>query len=297
MNCKILFLLFCCLVCFQGIKAEDDEDFYKGSSQYGKSMALFGGSFTVHEESNFAKNYWCEKLNLRLSNYGSRGAGFSNMTKSPTIQEQVDSACTEESPIYDIYLFWASTNDFHIVDSLAGQLNDYTEKDNYDAHNLRTQCGGINYCFKKVYEKNPQALILFFTSIGYFPEVGKGTNPDYAGENGMNHFVEKQKAVCKNWTIPFLDQFDKIINENNWQKYMKADNLHLNENGYIAIREAQAKFIAYPYSDITRIPSLINNFNRKENNQSFQLSGIVWGGQFNKSEVIIKDGRKIIMKK
>lgn len=92
----------------------------------------------------------------------------------------------------------------------------------------------------------------------------------------MNHFVDMQKAVCMSWTIPFFDQFDKIVNESTWKRYMKADNLHLNEDGYIAIREAQAKFIAYPFSDATKITSKISN--RNYTNNIYCLSGIMGGG-------------------
>ena len=56
------------------------------SENYGKSIAVFGGSFSIHKESDIAKNYWVEMLHLKLTNYGKGGAGFSNLTQAHNIQ-------------------------------------------------------------------------------------------------------------------------------------------------------------------------------------------------------------------
>lgn len=53
-----------------------------------------------------------------------------------------------------------------------------------------TQAGGINYCIKKIYELNPNAIIYFFTSSKDFNDQG-GYDPFYA--QGMNQYVEIQK--------------------------------------------------------------------------------------------------------
>ena len=241
----MVFSIFSIIFLFINCDSEDIDDF-SISPQFGKKIALFGGSFACYEDSNYAIDYWCEKLNLKMANYSSGGAGFSNLTKSPTLQEQVDSACRKTAPVYDIYLFWASTNDFYLANPFVGNVDDYTNDDGYDDNKLNTQCGGINYCFKKIKEKNPRALILFMTSIGYYRELGKGTSPTYEGEDGMNVFVNLQKAVCTKWNVPCLDQFNVIINESNWTMFLREDKLHLNKKGYIAIREAQMKFIANP---------------------------------------------------
>lgn len=218
---------------------------FQWSDNYGKSIAVFGGSFSVTKESNIAKNYWVEKLNLKLTNYGVGGAGFSNLTKTQNIQYQVDIACAEDKPCYDIYLLWASTNDFVKANAYIGSAEDFTEVDGYDSTKLKTQCGGINYCIKKIYEKNPKAKILFLTSIRCFKRPNSGTNPFYKGTNGLNAFVNAQINCCERWGIPYLNQFLEVpFNEYNYKSFIKEDNLHLNEEGYNFIKNLQTIFIA-----------------------------------------------------
>ena len=243
-----------CLVLLMGFAACSNEfdatllaDDYQSSKQYGKTVALFGGSFTIYPGSELAKQYWCDYLNLALTDYGINGAGFSCLSQEHNIMSAVDDACSDESLTYDIYIFWASTNDFSKANAYAGTIDDYTDADGFLESALKTQCGGMNYCFSKVKCKNPQALILFFTSIGAFNHLGEGTDPNYLGKDGMNHFVDLQKRVCEKWNIPVLDQFDKVINENNWRDYLSSDHLHLNYDGYLAVRESQLEFIAWPY--------------------------------------------------
>jgi len=215
------------------------------SENYGKTLAVFGGSFSVYKESDVAKNYWAEKLNLKIVNYGKGGAGFSNLTQAHNIQHEVDMACAADKPQYDIYLLWASTNDFSKANKQIGTPDDYTAADGYDTTKLQTQCGGINYCIKKIYEKNPKAKILFFTSIKCFRKPNIGTNPFYNGSHGLNRFVEAQIACCKRWGIPYLNQFlEAPFNEYNFTSYVKKDRLHLNEDGYKAIMNMQTIFIA-----------------------------------------------------
>ena len=276
MTIRIIFLCFSAIfpLCSLGAITAD----FVSSPQYGKSLALFGGSFTVKKEASIAIDYWCECLNLQLTNYGSNGAGFSYLTKSPCIQTQVDSACSPISPKYDIYLFWASTNDFHFANGRAGTVEDYTDNDFYDENKLETQCGGINYCFRKVKEKNPGALVLFFTSIGDFRYIadGKGTSPCYDGIDGMNHFVNLQMQICERWGVPYLNQFNEIINEGNWQSYVESDHLHLNASGYIAIREEQMRFIAYPQKR-TSSGIYIESYH-KSTAKKYRLDGVQMSG-------------------
>ena len=215
------------------------------SENYGKSIAVFGGSFSIHKESDIAKNYWVEMLHLKLTNYGKGGAGFSNLTQAHNIQHEIDLACAPEKPQYDIYSLWASTNDFTKANSHIGTPDDYTEADGFDTTKLKTQCGGINYCIRKIYQKNPKAKILFLTSTKCFRRPNSGTNPFYKGTYGMNSFVEAQIACCNRWGIPYLNQFlDAPFNEYNKAVYIKKDNLHLTEDGYRALMNMQASFIA-----------------------------------------------------
>ena len=215
--------------------------------QHKQTIALFGGSFSVIPASNVATDFWAEQLNAEITKYGVGGAGFSNKTQQEGkhIQWQIDQACAPEAPVYDTYILWASTNDFNQANTLSGDPWDYTEYDGFDASKLQTQCGGINYCIKRIREKAPKARILFMTSTKCFSAPGSGTNINYQGpEGGMNVFVAKQMLCCQAAGVPFLDLFTlPPFSDSNFETFTESDHLHLNAKGYEAIRDLQVKFI------------------------------------------------------
>ena len=217
------------------------------NKQHKHSIALFGGSFTVIGASNVATDYWAEQLDATVTKYGVGGAGFSNITQSEGkhIQWQIDQACAPDAPVYDTYILWASTNDFTWANTLSGDPWDYTEYDGFDKSKLNTQCGGINYAFKKIREKAPKARILFMTSTKCLNTPGSGTDINYRGpEGGMNLFVDKQMLCCRAAGVPYLDQFTlPPFNESNVDQYTESDRLHLNAAGYEALRDLQVRFI------------------------------------------------------
>ena len=214
---------------------------YKGHKNYGKSIAVFGGSLSVNKESDAAKQIWANLLNAEVTTYGVGGAGFSN-AQGYTLQKQV-----EDAGVYDVYVLWASTNDY-TNSRECGTWQDYTAFDNYDKRKLATQCGGINYCIKTILEKNPNAEIYFFTSLRFFG-ADAGHNP-YSKEPNKTgktfaDYIEGQKACCAYYGIPVLDQFNlQGINEFNVDLFYVADKLHMNEEGYRRIGPVQAAFLA-----------------------------------------------------
>lgn len=208
---------------------------FKESFNYGKTVAVFGGSVSVIPPSDSAKNMWKEYLGMTISDFGVPGAGFSSL-QGKSLQQQVD-----EAGVFDIYILWASTNDY-TNDRDVGSYTDYTEFDGYDTEKLTTQAGGINYCIKRIYEKNPQAVIYFFTSSKAFND--RGAYDPYIAE-GMNKYVEMQKEVCKLHGIPLLDQF--LLggyNIYNMQLYYQ-DPIHMNALGYQKLGELQVSFLAF----------------------------------------------------
>jgi lysophospholipase L1-like esterase len=228
-----LFLLFSGSVFSQ---SRSDTVSLKGSINYGKAVAVFGGSVSVIPESESAKNMWRNYLGMAVTTYGVSGAGFSSL-QGTSMQQQVDKA-----GVYDIYILWASTNDYTNHRDV-GSYTDYTEFDGYDKNKLTTQAGGINYCIKKIYEINPNAVIYFFTSSKEFGDRG-GYDPFYTG--GMTHYVEIQKKVCELHGLPVLDQFSKGgFNIYNKSKYYK-DAVHMNNSGYKKLGELQVTFLASP---------------------------------------------------
>ena len=214
---------------------------YKGAKNYGKRIAVFGGSLSVNPESDAAKQIWANLLDAEVTTYGVGGAGFS-CDQGYTLQKQVDTA-----GVYDVYVLWASTNDY-MNNRACGTWKDYTEYDGFDPSRLSTQCGGINYCIRKLLEKNPSAEIYFFTSLRFFGKDA-GHNPFSVEPNQTGktfaEYVEAQKACCAHYGVPVLDQFNlQGINAFNVGLYYMPDRLHMNEAGYRKIGPVQAAFLA-----------------------------------------------------
>ncbi|MBR1406093.1 MAG: SGNH/GDSL hydrolase family protein [Bacteroidales bacterium] len=214
---------------------------YRGSKNFGKSIAVFGGSLSVNKESDVAKQMWADLLDATVVTYGVGGAGFS-YDQGCTLQWQVDTA-----GVYDIYVLWASTNDY-TNSRECGTWQDYTVYDNYDESKRVTQCGGINYCIKKILEKNPRAEIYFFTSLRFFgQDAGHNpfsTEPNKTGKT-FAEYIQAQRDCCAYYGIPVLDQFNlQGINEFNVSEYYVGDKLHMNEEGYRRIGPVQAAFLA-----------------------------------------------------
>lgn len=209
---------------------------FKMSFNYQKSVAVFGGSVSVIPESDTAKKMWEEYLEMTVTNFGVSGAGFSSL-QGKSLQQQVD-----EAGVFDIYILWASTNDY-TNHREVGSYRDYTEFDGYDKEKLTTQAGGINYCIKKIYEINPKAVIYLFTSSKAFNDVG--AYDPYITE-GLKKYVEMQKKICELHGIPFLDQFFLGgYNIYNRKLYYK-DDIHMNALGYDKLGKLQVSFLAFP---------------------------------------------------
>lgn len=214
---------------------------YKGTQNFGAKIAVFGGSLSVNKESDAAKQIWADMLGAEVTTYGVGGAGFSN-EQGYTLQKQV-----AEAGAYDVYILWASTNDY-TNSREVGTWKDYTVYDGYDESKLNTQCGGINYCIKTILEKNPKAKIYFFTSLRFF-SADSGHNPFSEVPNKIGktfaEYVQGQKDCCAYYCIPVLDQFNlQGINEFNCAEFYVKDKLHMNEEGYRRIGPVQAAFIA-----------------------------------------------------
>jgi len=208
----------------------------KESPNYGKSVAVFGGSVSVIPPSDSAKKQWEQQLGMTITNYGVPGAGFSSL-QGKSLQRQVD-----EAGVFDIYILWASTNDYTNKREI-GSYTDYTEFDGYDPEKLTTQAGGINYCIRKIYEINPGATIYFFTSSKAFNDRGAY---DPFAEDGMAAYVAMQKKVCELHGIPYLDQFT-LGGYNLYNKDLYyADPIHMNALGYQKLGALQVSFLAFP---------------------------------------------------
>jgi lysophospholipase L1-like esterase len=235
--------LFLCVLCFISCKSNNKEtttlkEKCQQSSFYGKSVAVFGGSVSVITQSKAGKDIWKDYLNWDITDYGKSGYGFSSLQGS--IQTEV-----ENCGVHDVYILWASTNDF-TNNREAGKVTDYTEKDQHNEKKKETQCGGINYCIKKIREKNPNAIILFFISLPFFyTEAGYNEISSVHNNKGYNFYdyIKLQRQCCEYNKIPYLDQWNlKLFDINNCTQYYQSDKLHPTEAAYKLLANYQILF-------------------------------------------------------
>lgn len=214
------------------------------SSNYGKTVGVFGGSVSCFSESNIAKGLWKKFLNMKIKTYGKPGHGFSYTQGS--IQNQVN-----EAHKHDIYILWASTNDLQFNHPI-GNATDYSVYDNFDKQKRETQCGGINYCIRTLREKNPECTIYLFTSLKFFSAYGYGyIQKIESNESNISHtlydYIEGQIACAQSHNIQYLNQWeiqDGQITPSNYSKYYKEDGFHLTSYGYFNIGIHQLLFLA-----------------------------------------------------
>lgn len=183
---------------------------------------------------------------MNIKTYGKSGHGFS--IDQGSIQHQVNKAGK-----HDLYILWASTNDFTTNQSI-GEATDYTMHDGSDEAKRHTQCGGINYCIKKLREINPDCQIYLFTSLKFFGNIGQETYgyeiiPKTIHRSGVSLFeyTRKQIECALLQGIPYFDQWieqEEHINEDNFRIYYKEDGSHMTEYGYFDIGIRQLLFLA-----------------------------------------------------
>lgn len=202
-------------------------------------IAVFGGSFSCVPESMCAKEIWKKELCATVTDYGVGGMGFSPRTGEDNIQVQVDRAVKTEK--YDVYVLWASNNDIFQRHPI-GSYTDYTPLDGFDEEKRISQCGGINYCIKTIFENNPFAKIIFFTTLSSEYDPPFSDNP--FSEKGAYDYVKGQIACCEYWGVPCLNMFLNVpINCYTKSVYVLEDGVHLSEDAYRYMGNIQAKFI------------------------------------------------------
>ena len=186
---------------------------YTLSPNFGKSLGIFGGSFSNIEESDSCKFYWQEKLQLTL--FG---------------------------------LLWSPSNDFSKGRATIGTLSDYTEADGFDTAKLTTMLGGMNYSYQKLKQKNPDAEILLFTTLPIFNKGAAGYDTLYTDGIGLRQFVDAQIEWAKAHDVPYLDLFRRSgFTHSNYGRYYQKDALHPDVEGYKHLVGITLPFLAYPH--------------------------------------------------
>ena len=225
---------------------------------YGCSIAAFGGSqSTLAQGAGVAQEIWKKYLNYsKIGNFGVGGSGFVRKSSGKkTIPEQVEQAIAEGFP-YDVWILQCSTNDW----KYGKECGEYTDNPQ-SIGEITTQCGGINYCIRRIHETYPNARIYLFTSTRFFKTDSSATpgsaeyfelgdsawNPfSTDGVNGKNlkDFVDAQKKCCMRHNVPVLDLYGcTIYNEYNYTPYFKSDDIHWSPLGYQLHGHLQAEFL------------------------------------------------------
>lgn len=148
------------------------------------SIGIFGGSQSLSSNSDPVKEKWSKIFNVSITNCGVVGAGFS-MIKDNNIPNQI-----KNNIPFDIYIIWCSTND--------SGLNDLLD----DESDVNTQSGGLKKSVDLIKKKNPNALILLFTSIWV---------PLENMQNRIPVLVQQQVDFCRKYKIPCLNQYENNI--------------------------------------------------------------------------------------
>lgn len=205
-----------------------------------KRIAIFGGSHTCSTYSYVYREYLENYLGATISVYGVGGQGYA--TPKGSVQMQV-----EQAGEADIYILWCSTNDF--AGSIPpGSVTDYTEYDNYDEENRKTQCGGLNYCIRHLKEKNPNAKIYVFGSQKFFTsEIGCVWDSKKKNSLGYpySHYISLQEECARQAGVPYLDQWNTIpVDVDNYKPYFLSDHLHFSATGYANVALCHLEFLA-----------------------------------------------------
>jgi len=217
------------------------------SLNYGKTVGVFGGSLSSNIESKAAKVYWQKYLGLKVKTYGMQGHGFSSLQGS--IQKQVNLASPK-----DIYILWCSTNDY-TTNREIGSPKDFTAADNYNKSKLVTQCGGINYCIRKLRQINPQCTIYMFGSLKFFSSSdGYDESSELTNKLGYKYveYIQKQKEIAELQGIKYFDQWDiPVVTYDNFPLFYKDDKVHMSFTGYANIAPYQLLFLATEDTNIS----------------------------------------------
>lgn len=207
-------------------------------------MALFGGSMCRQPGSEELLELWTNELNLQITNKSINGAGFSSLAQVPGIQEEVLWTLQNDEP-YDIYLLWASSNDFTRGGDDLGSFKSHTWQDDFSTSALTTMLGGMNRCYDLIRQHAPGARILLLTSLPIFSRGTAGYDPQYSAPGGMRQIVEAEIRWAELHNVPCLDLFSFAgFTPANYRQYYRDDNLHLSAEGYRHIQEFTTQFLS-----------------------------------------------------
>lgn len=206
MKLSLFTIILASLLLFTGCKKEDDR-----SKIY--SIGVFGGSQSSLPQGNPIKEKWAEIFDADITVCGVGGAGF-GLWQEKNVLKQLQS-----NKIFDIYIFWCSTND-------CGQ-----PIENDSEENPNSQSGGLKLCVDYIKKTNPKATILLFTSLWI---------PNEWFKNRLPPVVDKQIEFCDKYKIPYLNQFNPNVLSTTdfWD-----DKVHFGPEAYWKLEVRQTEFL------------------------------------------------------
>lgn len=224
-----------------------NNEFYDISTNHGKNIAFFGGSFAhnlrdkgtsakgfgfyhngeITSLQNFIADIFASK---HTGNYAQSGQGVytgnqkgtSNTCFHYNLYEQVKYALEfsqEKDFDYDLFLLFGGVNDCS-VNVPIGNINDPAGDNSYIAS------------FKKAIElirrNNPNASIYLLTSFPVFCD-----SPYY---DSLYKYVQANIELAEFYKLPMFDIFNSsLFTENNHVQYYLFDDVHPNGNGYCIV--------------------------------------------------------------
>lgn len=202
------------------------------SMNKGKSIGIFGGSFSTLTYATRMYELWEKCLGVTTKTYGKGGAGFCH---GDTFIKQANGA-----GVHDIYVIYCSTNDFtnqHPIGTV----------DQLDYSTNPSQWSGIKKMLEILYAKNPKAKICLMTSTPHLAN-NKGNEEGIGTGSLATHirdYVKGQVDACTHFSIPCLDQYT-ASNHNSFTKGLvcRTGDFHLTDFGYEVLAGRQIDFLA-----------------------------------------------------
>ena len=202
-----------------------------------KTAIFFGDSITEGIGSNPPGYSWANYIGdnydlLSIKNAGKAGYRISRYTVSDSEEEKYikDIVIQNNDENYDYVILHGGCNDVSALTPMGNlDLNDFSG--NYDEN---TFVGGLESYIYQVKKQWPNA------KIGYIIPY---STPNYPKKNDKRSspYYLKMKEVLEKWNIGYIDlffggpnnivTFSNILSVSN-SKYMKNDNVHIDNNGY-----------------------------------------------------------------
>lgn len=242
----------------------DVENPYVQSQNYGKKIAIFGGSFAQNmavESDDYQfeykrtsynlVDYIAEKLGaVAFDDYAVGGQGMRCDDDSPFpvhLMNQLKIA--QSKSIYDVYIIMGGVNDYWCDKVPLGESTGYASGSSDDEEQNISYCGGLLKAIDYIRVNAPNAKIYTITPFkGYNAEWG--WNPRTKSRNTYGNtfyeFIQAQKEVSQVKGVPCLDLWGmQGFSGANASEHYISDLLHPNGNGYYKVSEKFLEFIAH----------------------------------------------------